>query len=167
MSGEAAATAPPDEDGSREVEELLRGLEQYRDRVAALLPQMYSSRHPRLNSTLALAHRAGHTLDALGVVVGVTRECIRQRIAAGDPPVIQEPFKVSAEVVAELLALRAGAEGRNPAKREATARYRAFLADLRRQGAGVSYLASLLDVTHGAVQQQLRLHKRDEGFTDA
>lgn len=145
-----------------QLDDLQRGLEQYQQRTAelvSLLPAMRAANHPRLNSALDLAHRVGYTLDQLGSVMGLSCERIRQRILAGDPV---EAFRVSPEDAARLLDLRRDADGRNPAKRDATARYRAFLADLRQRGATLHHLADLLGVTHGAVNQHLKKHDRDE-----
>lgn len=146
-----------DEDGEARIEDLLDGLARYRQRVAELLPQMYREGHPKLNSTLAYAHEAGYTLEALGSMLSLSRERIRQRVVAGDPAP-RTPFRASTEEIASLCQLRSEAEGRNPSKRRGTAQYRAFLADLRERGASLSYLGLLLGVTDKAVAQQLKRH---------
>jgi hypothetical protein len=139
------------------LEAAVKVLDEAQERLAEVLPAMHRAEHPRLNSYLGLAHRAGFTLDQLGQMVGLSRERIRQRIVAGDPsPTPQGPrFVIDEPTAAKLRALYAGADGRNPRKRDATRAYRAELARLHRCGATRGQLAGILGVTHAAVWQQL------------
>lgn len=109
----------------------------------------------RLNSALAAAYDLGYTLDELGLMIGITREGVRQKIAAGDTPP-RPPVLLSDAEEAELHRAHAAADGRNPAKRAATEAYRQLLRHHADAGVSQSYLARLLGLTPAAVGHQVR-----------
>lgn len=137
----------------------------------------------RLNFYLLNLKAAGHTLQSLGVVLGVSRERIRQRVAkaypvddtpcvpmppAPEPPVLgppapKHPITTTAEN-RELLALRESAtqvRGWTPADsplRSASERLSALLNEYWQRGVPMAYLARVIGVSPRAVYLRLSQH---------
>lgn len=132
--------------------------------IATAIRALRHLRDDRLNVALRLAHDVGFTLEQLGDMIGVSRERVRQLIAAGpgstperkgDWPIPQACASYLQELQASAATVRGGTPPDAPS-RKASTEYTELLSALRTRGHSYDQMAEASNVTKHAIAARLR-----------